>query len=271
MSLKSSSGNKRLTEDARFEFGANWLKFLDDLNDERIKQAELSLKEMLQESLDGRSFVDIGSGSGLSSLAACRLGAVVHSFDFDSKSVACTKELKRRYRPDDAAWTIERGSVLDKGYLCDLGQFDVVYSWGVLHHTGAMWQAMENVIPLVKSGGKLFIAIYNDQGIRSRYWYQIKKLYVQRKSLRLPLLLIHMPYPFLPSFLMRLASGRLRLRRGMSFWRDVVDWIGGYPFEVASVNEIVEFFRGRGFRLDRLVRTTRSGCNEYVFVNEAPV
>jgi 2-polyprenyl-3-methyl-5-hydroxy-6-metoxy-1,4-benzoquinol methylase len=127
----------------RFEFGANWALFLGLMNDERIDQAVESLKMMLGVSdLQGRRFLDAGSGSGLFSLAARKLGATVHSFDFDPASVACTKELKRRYFPDDGAWTIEEGSVLDQEYLLRLGQFDVVYSWGVLHHTGAMWQAL---------------------------------------------------------------------------------------------------------------------------------
>ncbi len=78
----------------RFEFGANWNRFLAVLNDERIAQAEESLKRMLEvDNLQGKSFLDIGSGSGLFSLAARRLGARVYSFDYDPKSVACTREL----------------------------------------------------------------------------------------------------------------------------------------------------------------------------------
>ena len=138
----------------RFKFGANWARFLTVLDDQRIKKAEESLKEMLRvESLAGKRFLDVGSGSGLFSLAARRLGAVVYSFDYDPQSAACTQELKRRYFPDDNEWTVEEGSVLDRDYLDRLNRFDVVYSWGVLHHTGAMWQALENVAPLVNGGG----------------------------------------------------------------------------------------------------------------------
>ncbi len=143
-----------VTAGQRFEFGANWTRFLRLLNEDRIKQAEQSLRDMLGfDDLTDKRFLDIGSGSGLFSLAARRLGASVHSFDYDLQSVACTQELKHRYFPDDTAWVVDEASVLDREYLSRLGQFDVLYSWGVLHHTGAMWQALENVAPLVNGGG----------------------------------------------------------------------------------------------------------------------
>src|SRR5678816_2443274 len=122
-------------EDTRFEFGRNWALFLNLLDDSRIAQAETSLKEMLEvDSLEGKTFLDIGSGSGLFSLAARRLGARVHSFDFDPKSVACTRELKKNYFGDDDSWKIQEASALDTEFMNSLGQYDVVYSWGVLHH-----------------------------------------------------------------------------------------------------------------------------------------
>lgn len=128
-----------LDEIHRFGFGANWMRFLAVLDDDRIAEAVASLKDMLGvETLAEKTFLDIGCGSGLFSLAARQLGARVCSFDYDPQSVNCAAGLRRRYFPDDPDWVIERGSALDRHFMEQLGTFDIVYSWGVLHHTGAM-------------------------------------------------------------------------------------------------------------------------------------
>ncbi len=161
----------------RFEFGANWARFLAHLDEDRIGTAMQSLRSALGVlDLSGRRFLDAGSGSGLFSLAARRLGAAVVSFDYDPQSVACTRKLRQLYSPEDALWCVEQGSVLDSEYLESLGKFDVVYSWGVLHHTGDMWRALENVLIPLSEAGTLFISIYNDQGSWSRRWLKLKVL-----------------------------------------------------------------------------------------------
>ena len=260
----------------RFAFGENWRRFLSVLDEDRIRRAEDSLRGMLEvPDLRGKTFLDIGCGSGLFSLAARRLGAHVHSFDYDPQSVACAQQLRLRYSPHDAHWGIEEGSVLDAAYVDGLGCFDVVYSWGVLHHTGAMWQALENAAARVTPYGKLFVAIYNDQGKISNRWRSIKRAYNRlpgglRFLVAMPVL-VHLHWRGTLKGLLRgrpfeswrNAGGQ----RGMSVWRDLIDWVGGYPFEVAKPEAILDFHLRRGFVLTRLATCAGSlGCNEYVFV-----
>jgi 2-polyprenyl-3-methyl-5-hydroxy-6-metoxy-1,4-benzoquinol methylase len=270
--------NNEVAAGERFEFGKNWTAFLAVLDDERIAMAEQSLREMLEvETLEGKTFLDIGSGSGLFSLAARRLGARVHSFDYDSRSFACTQELRNRYFANGPDWRVEQGSALDTAYVGSLGKFDVVYSWGVLHHTGAMWQALENAIIPTKQGGKLFVAIYNDTGSQARRWHWIKKTYC-----RLPRVL-KTPFAILvstPDELKAIARSIVKLRpqeyvhswtrykngRGMNRWHDIIDWVGGYPYEVATVDEMFEFYKARRFVLAKVKSGgVGLGCNEFVF------
>lgn len=257
-----------------FSFGKNWDDFVHfSLNEERIKEAEKSLTDFLGlQKLDGLTFLDIGCGSGLFSLAAYRLGASeIVGFDFDPFSVKCCEYLKER-DGNPSNWTVYEGSILDKAFLKNISQADIVYSWGVLHHTGRMWQAIENTIGVVRPGGLLFIAIYNkvEGPFGSQSWLKLKRAYN-----RAPLLFkAFMEYGFLvlviTKMLLTLRNPFREVReymknRGMSFRTDIRDSLGGYPYECASAEEIVRFCSDRGLELINLKSVDTLALNEFLF------
>ncbi len=262
----------------RFGFGSNWRSFLKTLNDNRIGVAEASLKDMLGLSnLEGMTFLDIGCGSGLFSLCAMRLGAHrVHSFDYDPQSVECARILRQRYFPESDHWTVERGSALDRDYINSLGTYDIVYCWGVLHHTGDMWTALDLVVNTIRTpGGELFLAIYDDQGEYSRYWKKVKENYCKLPTvLRLPYLLyyaVKLDHPVVRHniHVRKLPWDHWRqhyLSRGMSRWHDIKDWVGGWPYEFAPAEQIIDFYRERGLKLEQLL--TGEANNQFLFSRE---
>jgi 2-polyprenyl-6-hydroxyphenyl methylase/3-demethylubiquinone-9 3-methyltransferase len=274
-----------------FAFGKNWSNYLRQLDQQQIDAASDSLAKLLKlNDHSGKSFLDAGSGSGLFSLAAHRMGMIVTSFDIDPQSVECTQTLRAKFGQSHPEWRIEYGSLTDKSFMESLGNFDIVYCWGVAHHSGKMWEAIENLLPRVQPGGRIVLAIYNDQKHISRAWSIVKQLYQ-----RLPRFLRPLFVAFIGAWLrlQRLAATFvacslrvLTLRnplvpvqnwfnearaRGMSSWYDLVDWVGGWPFEVATPEAIFRFARDRGFTLEELTTCQGHGCNEFVFVRQRPI
>jgi len=249
----------------RFSFGKNWENYLKKFTQEDVESAKGHLKKLLDiTDLDGKTFLDVGSGSGLSSLVAKELGADVISFDYDSESVKCTKQLAEKY--SEIQWPVKQGSVLDETYMESLGKFDIVYSWGVLHHTGDLYKAMHNVLLPLKNKSILYIALYNDQGWISQYWLCVKYLYNKNLLLKYLVILIHTPYHYFARFLYRKVIKRQRIERGMRLWFDMLDWLGGYPFEVIKPERVIEFYGNRGLELKKSILCGKKhGCNEFVF------
>jgi 2-polyprenyl-6-hydroxyphenyl methylase/3-demethylubiquinone-9 3-methyltransferase len=256
-----------MSQAVRFQFGENWSSYSKLIDDDAVAQAVSGLSRLLPQGLDpaGRSFLDIGSGSGIHAVAASRLGFFpILAVDYDPNSVVTTKKTAA-----DSGASVEayRDDILNSTIT---EQFDVVYSWGVLHHTGDMQSAIAKAKSLVKPGGTLIIAIYTKTKFCGM-WKGIKRLYCVspppvQKAMALGF------YGTLSTG--QLIRGRKALTRGMDRWHDSVDWLGGYPYESASADEVKSMV-GQGFDLVQSFNTTPglglfgTGCGEYVFTQRS--
>lgn len=268
--------------DMFFHFGENWTKYINHyLDDELLAQAVKSTKDFCGESVfKNKTFVDIGCGSGLFSLVAYKLGAKsILSIDIDENSVACCNKLKESVGSPEN-WQVINASVLDDDFINGLGKFDLVYSWGVLHHTGQMWKAIENACKLVADSGYLCIAIYNkSDGLNvypdfrfgnSYFWLWEKKLYVSLPKILQKFVDFVAMMILITFYLITFTNPFKKIRdhksfRGMSWKTDIIDWLGGYPYEFATVEEIFKFVKPKGFSLENLNSNNGLMNNEFLF------
>src|SRR3989344_362650 len=257
-----------------FSFGKNWQSYLAGIDETALRRARDSISQFLHiENLRGKTFLDIGCGSGIFSFAAHQLGAQrIVSFDVDPASVQCCERMKMRAGAQ-SNWEIYEKSIFSED-VKNLGLFDVVYSWGVLHHTGDMWSAISKAAMLVAPDGYFYIALYNNVPGKfgSRLWSHIKRWYnASPKPIRLMMEWIYMG-KFIVHYLIRLKNPWRKMRqhavrRGMNWRVDVVDWLGGYPYEYASVGEVVAYLREHfpEFYLVNLKSTCDVGNNSFLF------
>ncbi len=272
-------GQVRAPSDA-FRFGRNWQRYVSSsLNPTRERIARESLVELLSVDLQGMSFLDLGAGSGLFSLGAHRLGARrVVSVDVDPESVESCRRLRAR-AGNPESWEVVQGSILDPALLEAVEPADIVYSWGVLHHTGDMWRAIRNAANFVPAGGLFAVAIYNraeGRVLDSELWLRVKRTY--NHSPRLAQRAMEL------GFQAFWAVNELRHRRnpvrqareyerqrGMARSTDLIDWLGGYPYEFASADEIRGFCEiVCGLRAEKVLPVPSEGIGNHQFVFRRP-
>jgi len=282
--------------DERFSFGKNWSRFIQkNFSEERVAKAKIRLIDLLKlDDLNGYTFLDIGCGSGLHSLAALHCGASrVISFDYDPDSVEITKYLRSR-EGNPPHWEVKQGSVLDAGFMRSLPQADIIYAWGVLHHTGDTWKALEHARIPLSPHGVLFVALYSETSyynahlawgnptpaqlldIKQRY---NKKGILGKTAMECQFILETFLWKDLNHFLFELKKPSRALRtirdfgkkvstykesRGMEFWTDVKDWLGGWPMDFVKESEVMHLASSR-LGLELLDMLTGEGNTEFVF------
>lgn len=251
-----------------FSFGKNWRSFVDTVSEDSVDRARKDIEEWLgRDAVAGKTVLDIGSGSGIHSLCFFLMGAKdLLSIDVDPLSVESTRMLWQK-ASSPAHWKVTHGSILDLDFIASLKKYELVYSWGVLHHTGSMWQAMANACSLVESGGRFWIAIYA-KGPKYPEHLALKQRYNRASKLGKKLMVWNYIYGIMRD---RRRAGlnpfawNQKQERGMDVYHDIVDWLGGLPYEVASKEEVISFCEKRGFELDQIKEMSEGGNNMYLF------
>jgi len=195
------------------------------------------------------------------------------SFDFDANSVLASIKLREQFNIPASKWEIYQGDVLDNNWMDSIPQADIVYSWGVLHHTGSMWKAIDNTLLKVKPGGLLALSIYNKVDTprdTSEMWWKIKRFYNHSPNFIKNI----MVYLFIVKIILgHIRKGRNPIKeirsygeRGMDFMHDARDWVGGFPYEYAYAEEVIQHIgNSHLFELIFINRKSRNACNEFTF------
>jgi SAM-dependent methyltransferase len=258
----------------QFDFGKNWKEFsIHALSDRKVEQARHAFAELLDADLKGVSFLDIGFGQGLSLLLATERGANTVGCDINHtcKEVLGANQQRFFSALSDRNIPCFVGSILDRTVVDELatktpdGTYDVVHSWGVLHHTGNMTKAIEHAASLVAKDGLFVLALYNRHWTSSA-WLLIKWLYCKSPEW-LQRIFIGILYPviWLAKFIVT-GKNPMRQQRGMDFMYNVKDWVGGYPYEYESIPETNRRMSALGFELVKVIPAeVPTGCNEFVF------
>lgn len=252
-----------------FLFGKNWQNFSKfALNEDKVDQGRKAFQELFGDiSFKGKKFLDIGFGQGLAIHFAGESGAECMGIDIDSENLKAIKETNRFFKLELPQVKIQ--SILEEPFVEEhRQQFDIVHSWGVLHHTGDMERALEHAAQLVKPGGIFVMAIYNRHW-SSLAWWWIKKIYNMSPEWMKGLMIsVFYPIIYFAKWLVTKKNPKDKLR-GMDFYYDVIDWVGGFPYEYASLEEITNKIEQKGFICKKTIpANVPTGCNEFLFVKK---
>ena len=238
-----------LKEDGNFSFGFNWVDYAKNRVDETIINQHLRDLQEIYGSIEKRgSLLDLGSGSGLSSLCFLKLRfSSVLSVDLDPFSIEAGQLLMSRFGESyKNRWSTAQANILDPMFVSqNAHKFDVVYSWGVLHHTGNMWEAIRNAASLVADKGIFHVTLYRSGGLYTQHLRMKFGFLMSDKEGKKRILFDYL------NLIEKTVNHSVFIpkdHRGMNHFNDALDWLGGVPYEVADPEVLQAFLYSLGFQ-----------------------
>jgi SAM-dependent methyltransferase len=257
----------------RFAFGKNWQLYAQNaLTQQKVSEARNSFRKLFAGiDLRGKSFLDVGFGQGLTLFLAQEMGAKVFGIEIDAENIGALTTTAHLFAHCQFPQT-HIVSILDESFIKEHkqnGQFDIVHAWGVLHHTGDMRRALDNSAELVKNGEYLVLAIYNKHW-SSPIWKVVKWTYnVAPRWMQWVAIYLFYPIIYLAKWMVTRENPKSN-ERGMDFWYNIIDWVGGYPYEYASISEVNALVSRHNFVcLQVIPAQVPTGCNQFVFRKRA--
>jgi 2-polyprenyl-6-hydroxyphenyl methylase/3-demethylubiquinone-9 3-methyltransferase len=231
----------------RFAFGKNWLSYTKrSLNGPRLTKAVEAFERLFAGiELKGRSFLDVGFGQGLTTAIAASKGCKVMAIDIDPDNIKALQTTAEALGLDPSLIQVQVASILDESLVARYqDHFDIVHSWGVLHHTGQMETAIANTCRMVRRGGYLIIAIYNRHW-SSPFWKGVKYTYnICPGPIQRLMVLVFYPIVYTAKWLVT----------------------GKDPYEYASIDQVRQMVEPYGFTAVRIRPAgVPTGCNEFIF------
>ena len=271
--------NNQKNKQIVFDFGENWKNYsYNAISKQKIKEAKKDFKKLFNKiDLKGKTFIDIGFGQGLSLLIAQQLEAKPVGCEINRRCLRALLINQKKFFKKAEKIPVVIGSILDQKTIQKLkkinlkkkdSKFQIVHSWGVLHHSGKMWKAINNAVSLVTENGYLAISIYNKHW-SSPFWHKVKYFYnISPRLIRRLLIFIFYWIIFIGKFIIT-GEDPFKLKRGMDYYFNIIDWVGGYPYEYASIKEVKKYIELKGFRTIKVIPAQMpTGCNEFVFIKK---
>ena len=113
----------------------------------------------------GQKMLEVGVGAGTDFLQWCRAGTQAHGIDLTEEAIANVRERLAVYGQHAAELKV--GNAESLPYPDNA--FDLVYSWGVIHHSPDTEKAFSEIARVVRKGGTVKLMLYHRHSLVALY------------------------------------------------------------------------------------------------------